>query len=233
MADTLIELPTSLQYQTSPSSMTVTMTNVSSTSTSPFNLQTQSYEFPGDRIDVSITMAPMSEIHFQQWQAIFLRLRGSAGTFNLPFYRYLKETSNKSDMYDDWPQAYGIVNSPSGNIGKIGGSTITAGFLKGSSTASVGSHATAFKAGEWLYIDWAGEGGRQSVHRVLEDAGTDSNGIATFRVWPNLREEKTGGAFSYIRNYGELTVRLQENSFSFTKTIDGLYRISFDVAEAL
>ena len=234
MAETFIDLPSILRNVTAPTSMTLTMTNVVGSSTSPFTLNTQTYEFPGERIDISVTMGVMAEVYFQAWQAIFLRLKGTSGTFNLPFSNWIDETSNKSHMYSAWPSAYGIIQAPSGSVGNIGDSYVRAEFLRGSSTADVGSHSTAFKAGEWLYIDWAGEDGTQSIHRVLEDSGTDGNGFSTLRIWPSLRKEKTTGSNnSFIRRYGDITVRMEENSFSFTKTADGLFRISFSVVEAL
>lgn len=185
----------------------ITSVNAVSSSQSPFDYTTQTFDFGGEIWQVSGSLPPMSRTTSGPYRAFVTKLKGQLGSFLLP----MPETA---------PLGVGggtpIVNGASQDGDELdisGAPTSTAGWLK---------------AGDWLQL---GSGATTRLHQVLDDVDTDGSGEATINIYPSLRSSPANGASVVINNCKGLFKLDSEPAVDLN--IDKFYLINFTATEYL
>jgi hypothetical protein len=179
--------------------------DATATVVSPFTGQTQAQRWPGaDMLSGTFTLPPMARADAANWIAFLMQLRGMAFAFQI------------GDPLNPTP-----LGAPSGSP------VVAAGNLAMSDTLAT-SGWTPSTVGLLLPGDWIQFGYR--MHRVLDIVTSDSGGLATFQVWPALREIPATSAPVITTNPKGL-FRLSTNARKFSFDITRLTHMSFPFQE--
>jgi hypothetical protein len=140
--------------------------NIVGVSKSPFTLQAQTYQWPGECWTLDATLPPMHIDQAQAWVTFLVSLRGRLGTF------YVGDEANASPagVATGTPLVNGAQSAMSSTLATKGWTTNTTGILK---------------AGDYIQL---GTGASQRLYKVLADANSDSSGHAALDIFPRLRE---------------------------------------------
>ena len=178
-------------------------------SKSPFTGATQVVKHQGQWWEFEASLPPMLRADAEEWISFFLRLNGKQGTFLLgdPNGETARGTATGSP----------VVNGSS----QTGDELITDGWT--------GSITGIMKAGDYFSL---GSGTSTRLHKVIEDANSDSGGNATLRIWPDVRSSPTDDApLDVTAPKGHF--RLISNEMPFQIRAPNLYSITFAGVEAI
>lgn len=177
-------------------------------SASPFTGQQQVYEWPGAWWEAKVSLPPMRRPDAERWIAFLLSLRGRVGTFLM---------------------GVPLAQTPRGIA--TGTPQVNGGSQTGKMLATKGW--TANKTGILLAGDYfqLGSGAATRLHKVLKDANSDGSGLATFDIFPSLRESPVNNDAITVTS-AKGTFRLATNKQSFAIAIAQTYGIGFDAVEA-
>lgn len=201
-----------LSHPTSPGikRCTFTMRNIVGVSASPFTGQQQTYRYTGAWWQAEVELPPMKRASAEEWIGFLASLKGMYGTF--------------------------LLGDPDGKIprGIASGTVIVSGtHSAGAETLVTGgwtvSQTGILKRGDYLQI---GTGTAARLHKVLTDANSGTSGLATFDIWPPLREALGSGA-SVSKGTCRGVFRLAENNSSWDANEMSVYGISFRAIEAI
>lgn len=160
--------------------ITIRPRKVVGVNTAPSSLISQTYEWPGERWEADVSLAPMQRAQAEQVIAFLISLRGPVGSF--------------------------LMGDPSGKAPR-GAAAQTPGTPQVDGSQSGQARVLAVKTGlgaavpNWLRAgDWIslGTGSSRRLHKVLADASLDSSGKATLDIWPSLREAVANNATVYV-----------------------------------
>jgi hypothetical protein len=138
---------------------------------SPFSFAQQVQLNQGEMWEADVGLPVLTRAQADVWEAFFLSLRGSYGTFLLGDPEHA--------------EARGVLGGAP--LVASSGATGTSLDVSGCS-ANVTGWALA---GDFLQL---GDGGTARLHRLLENVDTDASGNATLRFWPSIRSSPAVGA---------------------------------------
>jgi hypothetical protein len=205
-----ISYPLSLPTTTSYKKMNLTATNVVGLSKSPFTLQQQTYQWPGEAWMLDVALPPMKIDQAQAWVAFLVSLRGQLGTF----YAGDEALLAPRGIATGTPLVNGAQNSMSMTLVTKGWTVSVTGILK---------------AGDYIQL---GTGVQQRLYKVLTDANSDSSGNATLDIFPRLREGVSDNQpISLTSCQGTFRLPTNDRMWSVDEAL--IYGIDFKAEEAL
>lgn len=183
--------------------------NVVGVSKSPFTMQQQIYQWPGECLEVDVSLPPMNQSQAEAWINFLVSLRGQVGTF------YIGDPikTAPAGVATGTPVVHGAQSSMSNTLATKGWTHNVTGILK---------------AGDWIQL---GSGAEQRIYKVLTDANSDSSGYATLDIFPILREGVSDNQPITLANC-QGTFRLQTNDRTWSVDNARLYGIDFKCEEA-
>lgn len=194
-----------------PQDFTMSEVNVVGETESPFSLNQQIQQWPGQRLEIEANLPPMLYQQAEQWIAFLGALFGKYGTFLMGDYNRPTPQGAMSGS----PISTGS-NPPGSNVLSITGAT-----------ASIANWAVA---GD--YVQATASGSPQRIYKVLQNASTDGSGNVSLQIFPNIREA-IPGTTPIITSNCQGTFRLQENTFKWKVDKNKIYTISFKAKEAI
>lgn len=182
-----------------------TMSSTVGVAQSPFTLQQQVQEWPGQIWQAKVTLPPMSRANAGAWMGFFGSLRGRANTFMLgpaPF------------------------KSP---LGAAGGTPVVNGANNGGSTLATKGWpvgvTNVLKAGDFVQLG-------NYLHMVVNSENSDGLGNANFDIWPNIRVTPSDGDQVIVTNpQGIFRMATNDAVFSIDEAI--IFGIAFNCMEAI
>ena len=166
-----ITFPLQLPAFPDNSAVTVSPLNTVAVLESPFNLKQQVQRFGGQLWQAEIKLRSMPHDIAAPWTALLLALNGRQGTVLVgnPYATAPLGVATGTPLVDGASQA-------GGTLATKGWSPSVTGILK---------------AGDSIQLS---SGAATRLHQVLEDADSDSGGLASLTLWPDLRESPADGA---------------------------------------
>ena len=204
-----ITYPLSLPTSIGMANIEFTATNVVAVSQSPFTLEQQILQYPGQSWSVNVTLPAQQRDLMEPWIAFLLSLQGPVGTFVL------------GDPNGKTPLGVGggtpLVNggSQTGNSLNIDGCPI--------------STTNWLKAGDYVQVR---TGSSRTLHKVLTNVTTNASGQATLDIWPKLRSAPADNASVVITNAAGI-FRLSTPQTTWSIDNATKYGISFTATEAI
>lgn len=198
-----VSFPISLPSSPAISSINWRQVNTTGVSRSPFTLQQQVYEWPGDSWAIDVGIDSMDREEVAPWIAALSSLRGQRGTFQLG--DVLSAISQGS------PGGTPLVNGAS----QTGYSLVTDGW-----TIST----LVLKAGDRIQVD-------SSLYMVSQDVTSDGSGNATIDLWPSLRGHANNAAIVYTNAKGLFRLSGRETIEPIGRS--QLWTLAFSAIEAL
>lgn len=188
------------------SSVNFRTVNANATSQSPFTFKQQIVSHGGNRMEATVTLAPMRRAEASVWKASLISLKGSLGTFLMgdPNYCYPRGTLRSTSA-----QQFASV---SGNAGDS--------FF----TITMTNQSDTLLAGDYIQI---GLGSGAKLYQVLEDRA----GNGAVEVFPNLRISHDGDLVG--TNDPKGVFRLSNNVTSWSIDNASVYGMSFECVEAI
>ena len=176
---------------------------------SPHSRKQQVQQFGGQLWSAEITLEEMERDDAAPWTAFLMAMNGRAGTvlFGDPYATAPLGVATGTPLVDGASQA-------GGTLATRGWSPSVNGILKAGDSIQLGS----------------GEATR--LHQVLEDAMSDSGGLAALTLWPDLRESPADGA-AIVTQSPKGTFRMTTNDKGWSKDIRGLYGLTLSLREAI
>ncbi len=187
----------------------IQLAHSSESTTSPFTLETQVYDYRGEVWSMSGSMPPMNRERAEIYTSFLMSLRGQVGTFLIPVAG--SETAQGS--WGGSPVVDG--NSQAGDELNIRGLPV--------------SQTGVAKAGDFISL---GTGEATRLHKVVSDADSDASGNMTVTVVPRLRASPIDGDIVTYNNAMGL-FRLTGKSTSYSNSVEGLYSMTFEFQEAI
>lgn len=184
--------------------------NVVGLSASPFTLETQAQEWPGEAWAFDGQIPPMKRADAEEWIAFLLALRGSSGTFYL------------GDPAAGTPRGV-ATGTPLVNGANAAGSKTLA--IKGWTN----SITNILKKGDYLQV---GSGTSQRLYKSVTDANSDGSGHATIDIFPRLREALADNAAITTASCKGV-FRLAMNTREWSINTARVYGLSLKAIEAL
>jgi hypothetical protein len=194
-----------------PQDFVMTAVNVIGETESPFTLGQQVQQWPGQILELEITLPPMLYAQAEQWLGFLNSLFGKYGTFLM-----------------------GDYNRPTPQ-GPMSGSPLASGSNPaGFNTINIrGAGASVNWAVAGDYIQVTAPSSPQRIHKVLQNAASDGFGnVNALEIFPSIRETVPDGTAIVVTNC-KGTFRLQENSVSWKVDKNKVYSISFKAKEAI
>lgn len=176
---------------------------------SPYSFKQQVQRFGGQLWSAEITLPAMLRATAAPWMSLLLSLNGRAGTVLVgdPDAATPLGVATGTPLVDGASQA--------------GGTLTTRGW-----SASV---TGILKAGDYIQL---GSGVTTRLHQVIEDADSDSGGLAALTLWPDLRESPADGA-AVVTQSPKGAFRQTANDSGWTTDNRGLTEITLSLIEAL
>lgn len=172
---------------------------------SPFTLQQQTQEWPGQIYKVQIELPVMDRDEAEEWIGFLLSLNGPAGLF------YLGPSNGQE------PRGEGDGEPVIDGADQSGRLVTTRGW-----TSDVSEQ---LKSGDWLSIG-------NHLYKVTSKADSDADGKATLAIWPALRSSPADGDPVTVHDpVGVFRLASTEASWSIDDAL--MYGITFDAVEAL
>jgi hypothetical protein len=158
-----ISFPRDLPTVTGIANITLRAVNQTAMTMSPFTYKQQIHNHVGQRWEAEVQLPPMKYENAEEWIAWLLSLNGRAGTF-------LMGDPNRATAR-----------------GALGGTPLVNGADQTGSSISIDGCSTSvtgwMKAGDYIQL---GSASTATLHKVLQDADTNSSGEVTLDIWPNI-----------------------------------------------
>lgn len=184
-------------------------TNIAGISKSPFTMQQQVYQWPGEGWSADVALPPMKRTQAEAWVTWLTSLRGVLGTFHVGDDQALAPRGIATGT----PLVNGAQNSMSNTLATKGWTPNVTGI---------------FLAGDYVQL---GTGVQQRIYKVLTTANSDSSGHATLDIFPILREGVSNSQpLTLVNPQG--TFRLSSNDRTWDVDEASIYGISFKCEEA-
>ncbi len=200
-----------LQLPAFPDNSTVQISplNTVAVLTSPHSLKQQVQRFGGQLWSAEIKLPPMPPAVAAPWTAMLLAMNGREGTVLVgnPYVTAPLGVATGTPLVDG-------ASQEGGSLATRGWSTSVAGILK---------------AGDHIQL---GSGAATRLHQVLEDADSDSGGLASLTLWPDLRDSPADGA-AIVTQSPKGTFRQTANDSGWTADDRGLIEITLSLIEAV
>jgi len=190
----------------------ITTRDAVAVSESPISFSQQAVRHPGQAWGAHVNLPPMNRDEAEVWVSFLLRLRGQYGTFTMG-----DPTGATSRGIASWWPGTPVVKGAS----QTGGSLIIDGAPAGQ---------TAYlMSGDYIQL---GSGAVSRLHKVLEDADSDSTGTVTLNIWPDLRTSPADNATVVVKNAVGV-FRRAENTQAWDISTAVTFGINFAAEEAL
>jgi hypothetical protein len=207
-----ITYPLSLPTVRGPARAVLTGQSVTAMTQSPFTGQQQVQVHPAMFWRASVELASMSRAEAELWSTFLLKLRGRAGTF-------LMGDPNAAT-------ARGSASTAPGTpLVKGAGQTGQSLVLDGAPASAAGY----LMAGDYIQI---GSAGTARLYKVLDDAGSNSDGEVTLSLWPRLRTSPADDAAVVVSGAAGLW-RLTSDGAEWEERPGDRYNMRFEAMEAL
>lgn len=190
--------------KTTESSFSLIAANVVGVNQSPYNYNSQVYDYNSESWGLKVSINPLTRSEAQPWIAFLTALRGRRGTFM-------------------WGPV--IMSEPLG-VG-LGVPVVNGADQNGRELSTSGWNAQTqiMKAGDLFQID-------QRLYMSLTAATSDINGNATLDVFPRLKNHANGSALTLGNPKG--IFKLTSNVVPVIDVSEsGLFNINFEAEEAL
>lgn len=179
---------------------------------SPFTGQSQVIVFPGQWVEVTLTLIAMRRDEAQDWSGWLTSLKGPAGTFLL------------GDP---------LRPTPLGSASVAAGVPLVKGAGQTGNTLLIDglplSATNYFKRGDLFNL---GTGADTELYEIQKDVSSDGAGEATLDIWPNLRTSPANNAAVVVTGVQGLFHRMS-GSTDWNVGGDGISRLTFDAKERL
>lgn len=202
-----ISYPLSLPSRT-PRRIQFKMNSIVGLSASPFTGSQQVYAHAGQFWSAEVELPPMQRADAEDWIAFLISLNGREGTFLM------------GDPVNTSTRGLGTGTPLVKGASQTGNSLNTDGWTT--------SQSDILKAGDWIQL---GSGSTSTLHKLRQDADSDSGGNATLEIWPGIRTAPADNAAITVANCNGLW-RLAENVQGYDLDLAAIYGISFSCIEA-
>lgn len=192
-------------------SLTWTNTNVSIISRSPFTLQGQVQNYPGQLRTASVSITDMMRDQADEWLGFLDALQGSRGTFLMGDPAGVK--------------AKGVATG----VTRVRGAGQTGTTLLYNTNPVVPTTPNWLRRGDWIQL---GTGASSRLYKVTQDSGTDASGFGMLEIWPALRTSPGNNA-TITRNNTVGLFRLSSGSYSYSEDNSCRYTIDFNCEEVI
>jgi len=197
-----LNTPTSIGIE----NISLRQVNAVSVSQSPFSYKQQVYQYSGQRWEADVVVATSLREHAEPWVAFLSALQGQKGTFYL------------GDPLGETPRGVATGTPLVDGSGQAGQDYLD---IKGASPSVTGW----LLAGDYIQVS-------DSLYKVLEDVDTESNGTASFNVWPKVRTSAVDET-SVVTQSAKGLFRLSSNVNQWSINSSNAYGVSFSAVEAL
>lgn len=195
---------------TCAASVVMNLTRVNGLTASPFTLEEQQFNWPGEMWTIDFRLPPFtSRRTAMQWIAFGLNLKGTFGCF------LMGDPSAKT------PAGIATGSPVVDGAGQTGDYLNTTGWTP--------SQQGIMLAGDYIQI---GTGINSKLYMVTEDTDSDVSGNANLRIVPSLRSSPIDGAAIIVNNAKGL-FRLTSNSFPWSVEPGKVYRVAFQAQEVV
>ena len=203
-----ISYPRTFPSHTGVAQIEMRASNAVAYSRSPFTLAGQAHAYSGQAWEADVSLPPMKRSDADQWVAWLISMRGQFGTF------LLGDPSSPipRGLASDFLGTPIITNQSGGTIAVTGASSNKTNWLLAGDYIQIGSENDA------------------TLHKVLENASTNSSGQVSLEVWPHVRGTRTA---SVTANNAVGKFRLSDNQQSWSVNQASIYGISFSAMEAI
>jgi hypothetical protein len=203
-----ISYPLALPTHTGIAEIELRTSNAVAYSQSPFTFAGQAHAYSGQMWQADVTLPPMHRPDAEKWVAWLVSLRGQLGDFYL------------GDPLGAKPR--GVANTFAGTpiVSNQTGGTIS---VTGASLSKDGW----LLAGDYIQI---GTGSDATLHKVLQDADTNSSGNVSLEIWPHVRGTRSGSV-TVTNAKGRFRLASNEQSWNINST--SIYGISFSAMEKI
>tara|TARA_Y100000004_G_scaffold54130_2_gene60283 strand:- start:2296 stop:2922 length:627 start_codon:yes stop_codon:yes gene_type:complete len=177
---------------------------------SPFTYASQTHEFTGAIWVAQVTLPPMSREQASEWQAFYMQLHGTHGTF----------------LMGD-PDAKSPLGNALSNISVNGAHSIGAyDIAMDGFNASV---TNVFKKGDYVQF---GSGSTSKLHMVVANTSSNASGEATVAIEPPLKTALADDAVVLYTN-AKAVMRMDNNDLGWNANENSIYGMSFSCSEVL
>ena len=187
----------------------LTSTNIAGISKSPFTMQQQVYQWPGEGWSADVALPPMKRVLAEAWVTFLTSLRGVVGTLYIGDDKALAPQGVATGT----PLVNGAQTSMSNTLATKGWAHGVTGILK---------------AGDYVQL---GTGVQQRIYKVLTDVNSDGSGHATLDIFPILREGVSDNQPITLTN-PQGTFRLSSNDRTWDVDEASIYGLTFKCEEA-
>lgn len=195
---------------TCAASVVMSLTRVNGVTASPFTLEEQQFNWPGEMWTIDFRLPPFtSRRTAMQWVSFGLNLKGTYGRF------LMGDPSAKE------PQGIATGTPVVNGAGQTGDILNTTGWTP--------SQQGILLAGDYIQL---GTGVNSKLHMVTVDADSNGSGNAALRIVPALRSSPVDGA-AIITNEAKGLFRLTSNQFPWSTEPGLVYRVSFQAQEVV
>jgi len=189
-----------------PSSIEWDMQEVVAANQSPFTGQVQTYDWQNSWWEGQVSFRPMERYSFDMWSAFLAECRGQKNAFSL------------GDPKAKLPKGSAMGSPLVSGAGQTGYSLVTRGWAP--------SVTSILLPGDFIQIGYR-------LYKTLSAVNSNSSGVATLAIWPNLRDQPADGVVIKMRNCKGLFT-LKSNSGNKFSTNTGNYGLAgFAIREAL
>lgn len=186
--------------------------DITSDVVSPYTGQSQVISYPGQWVEVTLTLIAAKRAEGQDWKGWLTSLKGHVGTFLL------------GDPLRPTPLGSASV-APGVPLVMGGAQTGNTLIFDGAPNNAV----NYFKRGDLFNI---GTGSATQLYEAQKDVSADAFGVATVDVWPNLRSSPANNAPLIVTGAKGLFYRMA-GATDWQVDGDNLSRLTFDAKERL
>lgn len=193
--------PATIEYRTNP---IVGMTS------GEFNGRQQTYNWQGGFWEWSLSIGPIAEVNWPDWQGFIVALEGPSSVFQFGDPRRAVPRGVVTGL----PRVLGV--------GVVGADLTSFGWT--ASTSNV------LRRGDYIQVGYR-------LHTVKRDVNSDVDGKATIPIWPPIREPLNTGSppivESIITSNTQGLWRLKGNQTSIQLDDQRNYHVTLDIREAI
>jgi hypothetical protein len=204
-----ISYPLALPTHTGIRNIELRAINAVAYSRSPFTFAGQAFAYAGQMWQADVTLPPMRRSDAEQWIAWLVSLRGQFGTFLI------------GDPMGCTPRGMATGTPLIKGAGQTGGTILIDG-----ATANV---TNWLRAGDYIQI---GSNLTARLHKVLQNANSNSSGEVTLEIWPHLRTSPADNATVTVNN-AQGMFRLSSNEQAWSINEAAVYGVTFSAMEAV